>query len=129
MPVASLDSFLGLLQKYAATQVSVTITSCPPLIAMPTSVNPKIALEESSVAPMVAVTDRHVAATCEPSSVRPLMPTFSLHDPWPDGGLHGLAPTSSTARAGGKVADARSVPSTMRRFPAYCGTTTGADTR
>ena len=69
------------------------------------------------------------AATCEPSTVRPLMPTFSLHEPWPEGVEQGMAPTSTTKRSAGKLGEARSVPSMMRRLPTNCGMASGALTR
>ena len=64
-------SLRGLDQKYAATHVSETMASWPPRSVTPTSVKPKMADDESRMAPMVAAIVRHEDATCEPSSVTP----------------------------------------------------------
>jgi len=110
-----------------AHQVSEIIVSWPPETSTPVWLKPKIAELESSVAPIVVMTLMQPAATCEPSTVSPLMPTFWLQEPC--GVLHVGPPTSTTKRSRGKVGLARSDPSTMRRLPTHCGMASGADSR
>lgn len=104
-------------QKYAATQVSEIMPSCPPLSETPTSRNPKTADDESSTDPIVDVIVRQADATCEPSRVTPWKPTFSLQLPWPEGVLQGLEPTWTRDKAGGNDGAARSSPKVKWTLP------------